>query len=61
MIVYGFLFAVISSIDRGRVRHAFGDVLTAKDAELLFSLLLCFFSVALLLLDEFSIEDNGKH
>ena len=60
MIVYGFLFAVISSIDRGRVRHVFGDVLTAKDAAFFYSLLLCFFSVALLLLDEFSKEDNGK-
>jgi len=61
MIAYGFLFAVISSIDQGRVRHVFGDALTAKDAALFYSLLLCFFSVALLLLDEFSIEDNDKH
>jgi hypothetical protein len=61
MIAYGFIFALITSMGRGDVDHVFGDVLIAKDAALFYSLLLCFFSAALLLHDEFSIEDNGKH
>lgn len=61
MIAYGFIFALITSMGRGDVDHVFGDVLIAKDAAFFYSLLLCFFSVALLLLDEFSIKDNCKH
>ena len=60
MIAYGFIFALITSMGRGDVDHIFGDVLIAKDAAFFYSLFLCFFSVALLLFEEFSIEDSGK-
>jgi hypothetical protein len=60
MIAYGFIFALITGMGRGDVDHVFGDVLIAKDAAFFYSLFLCFFSVALLLFEEFSIEDSGK-
>lgn len=58
LIVYGFLFSVVSSAGKGRIEHFTGDVLSSQKAAFFYGLMLMFFSLAMVLHHGLSEEEK---
>ena len=56
LIIYGFLFSVLSG--RGEATHNFGEILDAQNALFFYSLMILFFAIALLLHNALLVEGD---